>query len=123
MPSVMPFSPRSWRRPQTTFVWGDGLIDQSLTTLWYPRDWSDVGEDELVLFIPTLAASHRRASDEPGPALHIRRALAQHLDSVVRALSAGDDQEALERIAACRVVSACSPQEALAEARSGRRAQ
>jgi hypothetical protein len=33
-------------------------------------------------------------------------------------LFAGDDQHALERIVACRVVSACSPQEALAEARS-----
>ncbi len=38
--------------------------------------------------------------------------------STVRLLSAGDDQQALERIVACRVVSACSPQEALAEARS-----
>jgi hypothetical protein len=35
MPLLTPLSPRSWRRPQTTFVWGDGLIDQSPTTLWY----------------------------------------------------------------------------------------
>ena len=110
MPLDMPFSPRSRRRPQTTSVWGDGLIDQSLTTLWYPRDWSDVGEDELVFFIPSLGAGHRRASDEAGPALHIRRALARRLNSAVRLLSTGDDQQTLERIAACGVVSACKPQ-------------
>ena len=77
-----------------------------------------MGEDELVLFIPSLAAGYRRASDDAGPALHIRRALARRLEFAVRLLSAGDDQQTLERIVACRVISACTPQEALAEARS-----
>ena len=115
MPLVTPLSSRSWRRPQTTFVWGDGLIDQSLTTLWYPRTWRDVGEDELVLFIPSLG--RRGASDEAGPALHIRRALTRRLKSAVRLLSTGNAWQTLERIVACRVISAWTPQKARAQAR------
>ena len=119
MPMVMPLSPRNWRRSQTLApIWGDGLIDQSLTTLWYPRDWSDVGEDGLVLFIPSLAAGRILASDQADPALHIRRALAARLDSAVRLLCSRGELRTLERIAACGVISACSPQDVLREAHS-----
>src|SRR5262245_12609432 len=37
-----------------TTVWGDGLEDLSLTSLWYPCSWNDVSEDELLLLIPSL---------------------------------------------------------------------
>jgi len=50
-------------RPRAaTTVWGDGLGDLSLTSLWYPCAWNDVSEDELLLLIPSLSAeSGRRA--------------------------------------------------------------
>lgn len=35
-------------------VWGEELLHQSLSTLWCPREWSDVDDDELVLFLPSL---------------------------------------------------------------------
>jgi len=50
-------------RPRAaTTVWGDGIQDLSLTSLWYPCAWNDVSEDELLLLIPSLSAdSGRRA--------------------------------------------------------------
>ena len=45
-----------------TTVWGDGMEDLSLTSLWYPCVWNDVSEDELLLLIPSLnTESSRRA--------------------------------------------------------------
>lgn len=35
-------------------LWGDGFVECPLATLWYPRSWSDVSDDELVLFLPHL---------------------------------------------------------------------
>jgi hypothetical protein len=34
--------------------WGDGFVGRPLATLWYPRSWSEVSDDELVLFLPQL---------------------------------------------------------------------
>lgn len=34
--------------------WGDGFVGLPLATLWYPRSWCDVSDDELVLFLPHL---------------------------------------------------------------------
>jgi len=34
--------------------WGDGFIEYPLATLWHPRSWSDVSDDELVLYLPQL---------------------------------------------------------------------
>lgn len=34
--------------------WGDGILDLSITTAWSPRSWSDMSDDELVLFHPGL---------------------------------------------------------------------
>lgn len=36
-------------------AWGDGLVEQSLATLWYCRNWADVDEDELIFYMPSLA--------------------------------------------------------------------
>jgi hypothetical protein len=38
-------------------LWGDGLVDHSLSTMWYPTTWDDVSDDELVIFQPSLAFS------------------------------------------------------------------
>jgi hypothetical protein len=99
-------------------VWGDGLIDQSLTTLGHSCDWSNVDEDELVLFIPSLMARHASALEQAGPVPHIRRALAARLAWAVRFLNFQDELRTLERIAACGVILACSPREAFDEAQS-----
>ena len=70
----------------------------------------------------SLSPLLRRVTDAHRMKPALRYTFVAHLhdasSSAVRLLSAGDDQQTLERIAACRVVSACSPQEALAEARS-----
>lgn len=44
---------RASRRP-----WGEGLLDQSLSTRCYNLTWSDVDPDELVWLFPALAARH-----------------------------------------------------------------
>lgn len=50
-----------WRRfsysSRPRSPWGDGLVDQSLSTTWYPVSWDDVSDDELVFFLPSLAFS------------------------------------------------------------------
>ena len=35
--------------------WGDGLLDLSLSTLWYSADWDSVSDDELVFLLPSLS--------------------------------------------------------------------
>ncbi len=35
--------------------WGEGLVDQSLTTFLYPATWREIGDDELVWLVPSLA--------------------------------------------------------------------
>jgi hypothetical protein len=35
--------------------WGDGLLDLSLSTLWYSADWNSVTDDELVFLLPSLS--------------------------------------------------------------------
>src|SRR5262245_43932284 len=72
-------------RPRAaTTVWGDGIEDLSLTSLWYPCAWNDVSEDELLLLIPSLSpelgrraptgASASRAVTVLGNAFHARLA-------------------------------------------------
>ena len=68
----------------TRLPWGDGFIDHPLATLWYPRSWSDVSDDELVLFLPQLTDC-----DDPqfGIAARLRESLS-HRTRVSEALSA-----------------------------------
>ncbi|MCB1519288.1 MAG: hypothetical protein KDJ37_01800 [Hyphomicrobiaceae bacterium] len=40
-----------------TRIWGDGIVDQPLWSLWGAVTWDNVDRDELVMFIPTLATS------------------------------------------------------------------
>jgi hypothetical protein len=58
-------------------LWGDGLLDRSLASHWYPRTWDDVDLDELTFFMPGLT---RLASPENGGvAAHVRMALARRV--------------------------------------------
>lgn len=69
-------------------VWGEGLADLSLATLWRPPvRWSDVSDDEIVFLIPALAA-RPLPSDGARPAMLVRQALAASADRAARALMA-----------------------------------
>lgn len=78
-----------WPESSPLPVWGDGLLEQSLSALWYPHDWDDVSEDELAFLIPSLASkacsSTRQGS--PGPSFYLLRALCARIRWVVAVLS------------------------------------
>jgi len=38
---------------------GEGLVDQSLATMWYGWDWTSVEDEELVLLLPCLGLRRR----------------------------------------------------------------
>lgn len=59
----------SWSAPRS--IWGDGFANTPLNTFCYPRSWSDVSDDELVLFLPHLTG---RNDDEFGIAARVRSA-------------------------------------------------
>ncbi len=42
-------------RPVGIGAWGEGFVDRSLATLWYPGNWDEVGDDELVFLLPALS--------------------------------------------------------------------
>lgn len=67
-----------WRKakPAGARLWGDGLVDQSLTMLYYPCSWDDVTEDELAFLLPSLCRRQTVATDgDVGPYHFLRRAL------------------------------------------------
>src|SRR5262245_14226279 len=49
-------------------VWGNGLIDRSLASLWYPTWRSCASEDELVFLIPSLASRLLQTTSAPAEA-------------------------------------------------------
>lgn len=69
-------------------VWGDGLLEHGLSTLWYPCNWQSVDDDELVLLIPSLLSDHPSLSQHGlsggvnGPAAHTYRHLTARLASM-----------------------------------------
>lgn len=62
-------------------AWGEGLVDQGLTTLWYPAAWDTVSDDELVFLLPVLSRWRPGGGDD-GPVGYLSRVL------TTRALSA-----------------------------------
>ena len=67
-------SPAGSRMPQPAAPWGDGLVEQSLASLYGPCSWDEVGEDELALLLPALTSPSAVARGG-GPAPHFRNAL------------------------------------------------
>jgi hypothetical protein len=60
--------------------WGDGLVDVSLSDLWYAADWNSVGDDELVFLLPSLSgwratAGAAVAARDSGPIPYLTRTL------------------------------------------------
>ncbi|MDJ1157098.1 hypothetical protein QNA08_02450 [Chelatococcus sp. SYSU_G07232] len=110
---------------ETQAVWGDGIVDQSLTDLWRPCGWTDVGEDELIFFLPALAHSDLpRDGGSAGPVRHLRRALAARLHWTACRLAQTDAPrapatiEALEAIGASGAVTMLDPAGAWEECRA-----
>lgn len=83
------------RSALTSGPWGEGLLELSLPTLWRVRGWSDLSDDELVLFIPNLTHD---AHPELSPAARIRSAALGRLRTSLLVLG-GDPQQTLKRIA------------------------
>lgn len=81
-------------------VWGEELLQQSLSTLWYPTEWRDVGDDELVLFLPSLSSD-----GDVGAEVAIRRAFIRRLRASIRMLEPNDDGRALRKIADVGAIS------------------
>jgi hypothetical protein len=117
-----------WRQRGGSDVapWGDGLVEQSLAGLWYPSRWDDVGADELVFLIPSLASKAPKADAdlEVGPLSSARRALCVRVYHAAGALrgparDSGDGSlEALDAIALSGVLTTIDPFEAWAEGRA-----
>jgi len=122
------FSWGGWRRsPSHLPPWGDGLLEQSLSTLWSRCGWDDVDDDELVLFLPSLAwqGGGERVSGA-GPVPYLRRALAvgvyrsqavlAQIERYSGATSSPDG--VLQRIASTGVLTTIDPFTAWAEGRA-----
>lgn len=90
-----------FRRPDEVGAWGDGLVDLSLATLWYPTNWADVGDDEIVFLIPSLA-SRAIPSTDALPIALLRSALSTHVGRAAGALVAAG--AAADEAAAARIV-------------------
>lgn len=58
------------RHGKPAALWGDGLVEQSLSTMWYPSDWDDVDGDELIFFMPGLAARTMSANGAVAAQIH-----------------------------------------------------
>ncbi len=117
-----------WRRSARAALapWGDGLVEQPLADVWYPSRWDEVGADELVFLIPSLAAQRLKptVAAEAGPLAMVRRALCArvyHAASFLRgpARDSGDGSlEALDVIALSGALTTIDPFEAWAEGRA-----
>jgi hypothetical protein len=92
-----------FRRGHAAGVWGDGLVDLSLATLWLPAVcWADVSDDEIVFLIPALASRDMPAAGARPLAL-LRHALStcvnQAAQGLVEAGFAADEETALRIVA------------------------
>jgi hypothetical protein len=98
-------------------VWGDGIVDQSLSTLWYHCNWDNVSEDELAFLIPSLASTDWQddGTHSTGPSMFLRRALCARVHRAVLALSStatnqvNSSKEVLDGIAKTGVISTLDP--------------
>ena len=95
--------------PSLRLPWGDGLVDCSVATLYYPSSWDSVGADELAFLLPSLCHSARQAGNpDARMARFFQDALAARIEELVRRADAeapGRGTDALARIRAARVVA------------------
>lgn len=90
-------------------VWGDGLLECSLTTLWYPADWATIDADELLFLTPSLCSIRSTGSYDSGPAPYIEQRFAGLIHTAALRLGSattGAAAEALDRIRASGAIDA-----------------
>jgi len=75
-------------RPASARLWGDGLVDRSLSTAYYPCTWDDVSEDELAFLLPSLRDWPAAADGDVGPAFFLRRALVARIHDLAQRTAA-----------------------------------
>lgn len=85
-------------------TWGEGLVDRSLTTLWYPADWTEVGDDELVFVLPTLSTwqtnpSQATVKGGEGPVHYLTRTLAGRAQAAAELIAANISGDATATLA------------------------
>jgi hypothetical protein len=97
--------------------WGDGLLDLSLSTLWYSSDWNSVSDDELVFLLPSLSRWRPRkpgttGSGDSGPIDYLTRVLKARTLSAASLISQRSHpswlnpaQDALDWLVASGIVS------------------
>jgi hypothetical protein len=96
-------------------AWGDGFVDLALSTQWYARGWSDVSDDELVLFLPSILEADD-AQNLEAIATRIRYALIRRLRASVLILDQGNKARTLKDILAASAISCLTKQDILATA-------
>jgi hypothetical protein len=72
-------------------AWGEGLVDRSLASLWYPADWDEVSDDELAFLLPALGGwrpDPATAAGHDGPIPYLTRVLKSRALSAAALISA-----------------------------------
>jgi hypothetical protein len=101
----------------TPVPWGDGLIDVSLSDLWYAADWNSVSDDELVFLLPSLNGWRAIAGDavaarDSGPIPYLTRTLQARAvagASLIARRSHQSVAEALDHLVAVGIVTKIQP--------------
>jgi hypothetical protein len=78
-------------------VWGEGLADRSLASLWYPANWDEVGDDELAFLLPSLSSwrpprAGAAAKSHDGPVGYLTRVLRSRALSAATLICGGHGQ-------------------------------
>ncbi len=111
----------SGRQPGARDAWGDGLVDQSLASLWYRAEWLDVADDELVYLLPSLAAWRSLKDDANGPVDYLTRTLKARAQSAARLSTCdhpgADARPFLRRLAADGFLTSLVPDKGVGRAR------
>lgn len=97
--------------------WGDGLVDVSLSDLWYPADWNSVSDDELTFLLPSLTGSRAFtgravAARDSGPIPYLTRILEGRVAasaSLIAPHAHNSVAEALEHLVAVGIVTKIKP--------------
>lgn len=83
---------RTYGRRAFVNAWGEGLVDRSLTTLWYPVSWDEVTDDELVFLLPSLSRWRPQRGgidgcERSGPTPYLTRTLSARARSAARLIA------------------------------------
>ena len=97
--------------------WGDGLVDVSLSDLWYAADWNSVSDDELAFLLPSLNgwrafAGGAVAARDSGPIPYLTRTLQARVvagASLIARHGHHSVAEALDHLVAVGIVTKIQP--------------